>query len=123
MFKHSVTPALLLMFAGACAPALATECQESAQADPFPTSVKADYVIGCMAANGQTYEMLQKCSCSIDLIEKAMPYKTYEHVSTLLSLQQMSGAGRNAVYKSSTWSQNEVARLREIQADSTLRCF
>ncbi|MET0120384.1 MAG: hypothetical protein ABW124_05025 [Candidatus Thiodiazotropha sp. 6PLUC9] len=98
----------------------ADECDES---DTYPTSAKVDYVIGCMASNGQTHEMMQKCSCSIDLIEKAIPYTEYEHISTLLSLQQMAAAGRNAVYKSSTWSQKAVAKLRDVQADSTLRCF
>jgi hypothetical protein len=102
----------------------AEECEpikENNQA--YPTSAKADYVIGCMASNGQTHEMLEKCSCSIDLIAKAIPYDEYVHISTLLSLQQMTAAGRNAVYKSSTWSQKAVAKLRDVQADSTLRCF
>ncbi len=26
-----------------------------------------DYVFGCMKANGETQEILQKCSCSIEL--------------------------------------------------------
>jgi hypothetical protein len=103
--------------------AAAEECEPTPDGVLYPTTVKVDYVIGCMASNGQTHEMLKKCSCSIDLIEKAIPYKEYEHISTLLSLQQLSGAGRNAVYKSSTWSQKAVARLRDVQADSTLRCF
>ncbi|MES9863120.1 MAG: hypothetical protein ABW157_02015 [Candidatus Thiodiazotropha sp. LLP2] len=98
------------------------ECDRSENAI-YPTSAKVDYVIGCMASNGQSHEMMQKCSCSIDLIEKAIPYNEYVHISTLLSLQQMSTAGRNAVYKSSVWSQKAVAKLRDVQADSTLRCF
>jgi hypothetical protein len=89
----------------------------------YPTAAKVDYVIGCMASNGQTYEMLQKCSCSIDFIAKSIPYNEYERISTLLSLQQMAGAGRNAVYKSSTWSKDAVSKFRDIQAESTLRCF
>lgn len=101
----------------------AEECEQAAEGAAYPTSAKADYVIGCMASNGQTHEMLQKCSCSIDLIAKAIPYEEYVRVSTLLSLQQMSGAGRNAAYKNSAWSKNAVAKLREAQADSTLRCF
>jgi hypothetical protein len=109
----------LLFFSGI---ANTKECQE-ADSNSYPTSVKVDYVIGCMASNGQTHEMMQKCSCSIDLIEKAIPYNEYLQISTLLSLQQMSGAGRNAVYKSSTWSKKAVAKLRDVQADSTLRCF
>ena len=99
-----------------------SDCNDSNRS-PYPTSAKVDYVIGCMASNGQTHEMMQKCSCSIDLIEKAISYDEYVQISTLLSLQQMSGAGRNAAYKSSTWSQKAVAKLRDVQADSTLQCF
>jgi hypothetical protein len=103
--------------------ALADDAAQKTDHREYPTAVKVDYVIGCMASNGQTYEMLQKCSCSIDYIAKSMPYDEYERVSTLLSLQQMAGAGRNAVYKNSTWSKDEVSNLRDIQAESTLRCF
>ncbi|MBT3058413.1 MAG: hypothetical protein G8D61_20810 [gamma proteobacterium symbiont of Ctena orbiculata] len=99
------------------------ECDKASSSNDYPTSARVDYVIGCMASNGQTHEMMLKCSCSIDLIAKAIPYEEYVHISTLLSLQQMAAAGRNAVYKSSTWSQKAVAKLRDVQADSTLRCF
>ena len=29
----------------------------------YPTTARADYVFGCMKANGETQEILQKCSC------------------------------------------------------------
>jgi len=32
----------------------------------YPTATRADYVFGCMAANGNTREALLKCSCAID---------------------------------------------------------
>ncbi|MET0080937.1 MAG: hypothetical protein ABW119_20955 [Candidatus Thiodiazotropha lotti] len=103
--------------------ALSEDCNKANQRQSYPTAAKVDYVIGCMASNGQSHEIMQKCSCSIDLIEKKIPYEEYVQISTLLSLQQMPNSGRNAIYKSSTWSQKAVARLRDIQADSTLRCF
>jgi hypothetical protein len=106
-----------------CSLAAAEDCEKTTSNQEYPTAAKVDYVIGCMASNGQTPEMLQKCSCSIDLITKAIPYDEYVQISTILSLQQMAGAGRNAVYKNSTWSKDEVAKLRDVQADSTLRCF
>ncbi|MEW8028825.1 MAG: hypothetical protein AB2792_18305 [Candidatus Thiodiazotropha sp.] len=106
-----------------CSIASAEECDDASSSNDYPTSARVDYVIGCMASNGQTHEIMQKCSCSIDLIAKSIPYEEYVHISTLLSLQQMTAAGRNAVYKSSTWSQKAVAKLRDVQADSTLHCF
>ena len=112
-------------------PAVAISFSLAASAQPdnsmngqsYPTAAKVDYVIGCMAANGQTPEMLQKCSCSIDFVAAAIPYDEYEKVETLLRLQQMPGAGRNAIYKNSSWSKKAVLKLREVQAESTLRCF
>ena len=38
-------------------------------ANAYPTEATADYVIGCMAANGQTRDALRRCACSIDAIE------------------------------------------------------
>ncbi|MBT2971771.1 MAG: hypothetical protein B6D72_10515 [gamma proteobacterium symbiont of Ctena orbiculata] len=122
MPKLSLT---IISVAFACCPIAwaEEECDKASSNSDYPTSARVDYVIGCMASNGQTHEMMQKCSCSIDLIAKAIPYDEYVHISTLLSLQQMTAAGRNAVYKSSTWSQKAIAKLRDVQADSTLRCF
>lgn len=123
MNRSNFSITLFAMGLAYCALAAAKECDTAANAQAYPTATKADYVIGCMASNGQTPEMLQKCSCSIDLIAQAIPYDEYVHISTILSLQQMAGAGRNAVYKNSTWSKEQVTKLRDVQADSTLRCF
>ena len=98
-------------------------CEDPATGNDYPTRVRADYVLGCMLANGKTPDVLQKCSCSIDFIAASIPYQDYERIETLMQLQQMSGGGRNAVYKSSNWSKQAVAHLREVQAESTLRCF
>jgi len=103
--------------------AAAEKSDNGMDAQAYPTATKVDYVIGCMAANGQTPEMLQKCSCSIDFVSAAIPYDEYEKIETLMRLQQMPGAGRNAIYKNSNWSKKAVLKLREVQAESTLRCF
>jgi hypothetical protein len=102
-----------------------TPCPDNTKASPqtYPTAELADYVLGCMVANGQTPETLRKCSCSIDFIAAAVPYKDYERVQTLLRLQQVEGGGRVAVYKNSTWAKNAIAHFRDVQAESTLRCF
>jgi hypothetical protein len=123
MSLSKFTLTLITIGLACSAPANAEECDKTKGIESYPTSAKVDYVIGCMASNGQSFEMMQKCSCSIDFIAQAIPYEEYVQISTLLSLQQMTGAGRNAVYKSSTWSNKAVSKLRDVQADSTLRCF
>ncbi|MCP4289238.1 MAG: hypothetical protein GY792_33260 [Gammaproteobacteria bacterium] len=116
---------LPLLYAGllSCSLALANEPCPDPEPQTYPTSARVDYVIGCMAANGQTPEMMQKCSCSIDFIASAISYSDYEKIETLLRLQQMPGVGRNAIYSNSSWSKKAVLALREVQAESTLRCF
>jgi hypothetical protein len=89
----------------------------------YPTAAVADYVLGCLLANGATPEMLQKCACSLDFIAASIPYDEYVRVETLLRMQQVEGAGRNAVYKNNAWSKAAIAHLKEVQAESTLRCF
>ena len=101
----------------------ATDGMQPAALNHYPTAVVADYVLGCMLSNGTSPDLLRKCACSIDFIAESIPYEQYERVETLLRLQQMPGAGRVAVYKSSHWAKNAIAELREIQAESTLRCF
>jgi hypothetical protein len=116
LFVFSLGSALSLMTS-------AEPYDNNTKINDYPTTARVDYVIGCMASNGQTHEMMHKCSCSIDLIAQAIPYEEYVQISTLLSLQQMTAAGRNAAYKNSTWSQKAIAKLRDVQADSTLSCF
>src|SRR5262245_47703060 len=50
-----------ILLALAAAPAHGVE-------NDYPTAARADYVIGCMAANGNTHEALLKCPCAIDTI-------------------------------------------------------
>ena len=90
---------------------------------PYPTEAVADYVIGCMLANGVSHETLRKCSCSFDQVAAAVPFDEYEKVKTLMSLQQAKGGGRTDVFKGSNWAKSAVERFKEVQAESTLRCF
>jgi len=57
----------------------------------YPTAARADYVFGCMKANGETQEILQKCSCSIDVIASLIPYDRYVTTETILSMSQVTG--------------------------------
>lgn len=88
----------------------------------YPTSARADYVLGCMAANNQTRTALDHCSCSIDVIASILPYDKYEEADTILSMRQ--GVGAQARAFTATKSLNDiVAELRRAQAEAEIRCF
>jgi hypothetical protein len=90
----------------------------------YPTSTRADYVLGCMTANGNTRESLFKCSCAIDTIAGQMPYEDYEKAETALSLQVGGGVGgRVGLFRDPPEIKAVLERLREAQAEANLTCF
>lgn len=94
----------------------------NAAAPDYPTEALADYVFACMASNGETREMLRRCSCSIDVISTLVPYEKYVQAETVLSMLQATGE-RTAVFRDPVWTQEVVADLRRAQAEAEIRCF
>ena len=88
----------------------------------YPTSTLADYVFACMAANGQRYDILQKCSCSIDYIAERLPHEEYEKIEAIMQAQQDIGQ-RGIFYREAKWANDNVTKLKKIQAESTIACF
>ena len=95
----------------------------NAEDNDYPTSARADYVIGCMAANGNTREALLKCSCAIDTIASLMPYSHYEQAETALSLQAGGGVGgRVGLFRDPPQIKAVIEELRRAQAEANLQC-
>jgi hypothetical protein len=89
----------------------------------YPTATRADYVIGCMAANGNTREALLKCSCALDTIAGLMPYAHYEEAETALSLQLGGGVGgRVGLFRDPPQIKAVIEELRRAQAEANLQC-
>jgi hypothetical protein len=91
-------------------------------ANDYPTEVVTDYVIGCMASNGETQEMLRRCSCSIDAVSSILPYDTYEKAATIMQMRQVSG-DMTAMFREMTMLDNMVKELRLAQIEADFRCF
>jgi hypothetical protein len=88
----------------------------------YPTSARADYVFGCMKANNETQEMLQKCSCSIDVIASIIPYDRYVATETILSMSQVTGPV-GSEFRSTEPAKLAVQEFRRAQAEAEVRCF
>ncbi len=96
-----------------------------AQADDlndYPTEARADYVFGCMKANGETRRALEQCSCSIDVIATVLPYERYVAAETVLSMAQVPGTLGNQ-FRSTEYAKAAVDELRRAQAEAEVRCF
>lgn len=88
----------------------------------YPTAARADYVIGCLAANGFNRLYLEKCSCGIDTIANLLPYDDYEKASTILSMQQGGLGERGALFRNTPIAVEELDKLRRAEAEVNLRC-
>jgi hypothetical protein len=88
----------------------------------YPTAARADYVFGCMAANGNTQLNLERCSCSIDAIANVLPYETYVQAETVLRIGQAPGQ-RSEVMRSTGVLRDIVTELRRAQIEAEVQCF
>ncbi|MEN0073828.1 MAG: hypothetical protein AAGC69_05560 [Paracraurococcus sp.] len=112
--KAPLLLALLLPAMPAAMPALAHD---------YPTVARADYVLGCMAANGNTRLALERCACSIDAIAATLPYDTYEAAETALREQAGNLGERGAEFRDVPQVRATIEALRLAQAEATLQCF
>jgi poly-beta-hydroxyalkanoate depolymerase len=115
---------VLLLSSAVLATALAVAAKGARAEDmnDYPTSARADYVFGCMKANGETQEILQKCSCSIDVIASIIPYERYVTTETVLSMSQVSGPV-GSEFRSTEQAKLAVQEFRRAQAEAEVRCF
>ncbi len=93
-----------------------------ATANDFPTQARAEFVFACMATNGQTQEILAKCSCAIDAIADKMTFDEYVEAETVLSMRHAPG-DRTIMFKESAWAADIISNFNEIQVDAEVQCF
>ena len=76
----------------------------SAQAvNDYPTEARVEYVLACMATNGESPDALRRCSCSIDNIATVLPYERYVAAETMMD--------------------TVTADLRRAEAEAEILCF
>jgi hypothetical protein len=101
---------------------VAAAVSPSVAASDYPTSALADYVFGCMTSNGETRDMLERCSCSIDVIASIVPYDDYVRAETFKRMAQMSGEA-SGLFRESAPAKAAGMELKRAQAEADVRCF
>jgi hypothetical protein len=108
-------------FAFAAAAALAF-CATAKAASDYPTEVVAEYVYGCMKANGENRDTLRRCSCSIDVIASVVPYDRYVTAETFKQMGLVTGE-RGVLFRQSAPAKAAITDLKRAQAEADVRCF
>ena len=117
-FAGQVRPIVAAMVVLA-ATAYAAQAEE---ANDYPTAARAEYVYGCMKANGETRQAIEQCSCSIDVVASLIPYDRYVTAETVLSMAQVRG-NLGTQFRTSEQANSAVNDLRRAQAEAEVRCF
>ena len=94
----------------------------AADVNDYPTSARAEYVFGCMKANGESRQSIEQCSCSIDTIASLLPYDRYVSAETVLSMSQVRG-NLGTQFRTSEQAAGALNELRRAQAEAEVRCF
>lgn len=118
-----MTRNLVPLWAGCAVALLAGAGASLAQApvNDYPTTARADYVFACMQVNGRSRQVLEKCSCSIDVIAELLPYEKYEAAETILSIRLKGGEAVQPLMTPEY--QEKVLEMKRAQVEGELRCF
>ena len=116
MITPKIVNAALLALA-----AIAASSPAKAASD-YPTSTLAEYVYGCMKANGENRDMLQRCSCSIDVIASVVTYEHYVAAETFKQMGQVPGEN-GVLFRESAPAKAATSELKRAQAEADMRCF
>ncbi|KXF77535.1 hypothetical protein ATN84_09225 [Paramesorhizobium deserti] len=108
-----------IVFAAA---AMVAFCAPAKAASDYPTEVLAEYVYGCMKANGENRDNLQRCSCSIDVIASVLPYDRYVTAETFKGMGLVPGE-KGVIFRQSAPAKAAVTDLKRAQAEADVRCF
>ena len=92
------------------------------EVNDYPTSARAEYVFGCLKANGESRQAIEQCSCSIDIIASLVPYARYVTAETVLSMSQVR-SDLGTQFRTSEQAAAALNDLRRAQAEAEVRCF
>ena len=112
-----------LLPAAAALLALAAFSAPARAANDYPTLDRVVYVEACMAQHpGPRYEMLAKCSCTLDKIASEVSFSDFETMATATNANSIGGE-RGSELRDSEAMQNEIKRFRTLQSKAKQYCF
>jgi hypothetical protein len=95
----------------------------SGQANDFPTAERVLGVQACMRQYpGPFYEMLHKCSCSLDSLAQQISFAEYVELSTILNSMTIAGERGNEMRDNESLKA-PLARFKRLKLEADKACF
>lgn len=103
--------------------ALLSACAVQAKGNDYPTVERVLYVEECMRAHpGPHFEMLTKCSCTLDRIASEVPLDDFVEMNTASNANSIGGERGNTI-RDTDQLQKDIRRYRQLQAAAKKSCF
>lgn len=89
----------------------------------YPTVDRVEYVQECMRNHpGPRYEMLYKCSCTMDNIAAEIPYEEYVELWTAANAMTIGGE-RGGYLRDAQEARDMAKKFRGTEEKAQKRCF
>ncbi len=109
-----ITHSILLLGAIVCTPCSAND---------FPTAGRVEFVLECMRDHtGGQFELLNKCSCTIDRLAQKFRYDAFVEAQTMAKAVTIAGE-RGSTMRDNEQAQTAAQRFRGSVADAARACF
>lgn len=126
MNRYSIPTLASALLAVAAASALAapkTGSAGAARSHDYPTTERVVFVEDCMLDHpGPRYEMLTKCSCTIDTIARSVDAEDFVDMSTAAKANSIGGERGNTI-RDTEVLQKDIRRYRELVSSAKKACF
>lgn len=94
-----------------------------AAAHDYPTAERVNFVMACMRDNpGPHYEMINKCSCTIDALARDVSLDDFVAMSTATNANSIGGE-RGSYIRDSEGLQVQIRKFRDLQIAAKQGCF
>ena len=102
---------------------LAGLASPAARAFDYPTSDRVVFVQACMRDHpGPHYEMVNKCSCTIDTIARELPFDDFVDMNTATNANSIGGE-RGSYIRDVESLQVMIRKYRTLQASAMKSCM
>lgn len=90
----------------------------------YPTSERVMYVEACMRTHPELghYEMLNKCSCALDLIASKVTFDDFDTMNTAFNAASIGGE-RGSLFRDTPVMQDKIKEFRKLQSDAQKACM
>lgn len=93
------------------------------RANDFPTAGRVEFVLDCMRDHtGGQFELLNKCSCTIDRLAEQYQYEDFVEAQTMAKAVTIAGE-RGSTMRDNEGAQNAAKRYRESAGAAARACY